>query len=224
MKSNQNVLNCILISFIIVVCVHFLFSKPIPESIPKRVIEVNQSLENFKEINKENKKNKSKLLNNMYINKLPCNDEDSLEYMKGVLTSKHNHTSIPKAVQTRKEFNNDFFSFREATCENSSIKYDAVDKVQQLYLDGNMNLERGQQKPVKIKDLFDNITSSSGNNIRNSVKLPEFNNLESNSYTTSRTSPSQGGWKYPNEKISNGGQIIPGLSASDPFRMYNMPV
>jgi hypothetical protein len=61
---------------------------------------------------------------------------------------------IPKIIYNEpskiKEFNKNFFDFRDLTCNNSSMKIDSVDRT--LVLE-NM-------KGLKIKDVFDDLTKN----------------------------------------------------------------
>lgn len=236
MALNQNVLNYILVSLIIVVAVHYLFSdnsklKPI-----KRIIKVEEDMNEpfddptyFSQPVSNSPPSSLRSQDQLSVNPIPFNEDASLDYMTKTLTGNASDCSAP--ATSRKQFNNDFFSFRDVTCANSSIRYDAVDKVQRLYLEGNTSPARGQQEPLKIKDIFDNATKGPNTYLRQCVRLPDFDNLSSDGYTTSmgensqkRTSASQQGWSYPNEKVLNGGQIKQGLFASDPHRDYSMPV
>jgi hypothetical protein len=81
-----------------------------------------------------------------------------------------------KIPQTSREFNNNFFRFRDSTCLNSSMRDDAVDRVQQLYLQGNLSEVRGCHN-VKIKDIFDKIVANPNPYERQCVRLPSFDNV-----------------------------------------------
>jgi hypothetical protein len=230
MVLNQNVTNCILVSLIIVIAVHYLFNNRTKKT-PKRVITVNSSTEPFsKDVNNTLPVSTPSVYPDVSsINHLPYNEEASLEYITKLLTGPEvSQGAGPiKPAKSRKQFNDDFFGFRDTTNNNTSIRYDAVDKIQQLYLEGNTSDVRGH-KSMKIKDLYDDLTKGPNLYLRQCVRLPEYDNLGDDGYTTSPglhpTSASMGGWNYPNEKSINGGAIVPGLHGSDPYANFNMPV
>lgn len=132
------------------------------------------------------------------------------------------------APKSTKEFSDDFFGFRDRTQINSSMRFDAVDKIQDLYLSGNLEHARGFPENVKIKDLFDCATSGPSIYKRSCVRLPEFDNMNpvGNYVTTGTpgTSLTRDVWQYPNEKIMNGGEIDNGVYGNDAYASTNFPV
>ncbi len=122
------------------------------------------------------------------------------------------------APKSTKEFSDDFFSFRDSTQMNSSMRFDAVDKIQDLYLSGNLEHAKGFPENVKIKDLFDCATSGPTIYKRSCVRLPTFDNMNPVGHYASYGTPglyaTADQWQYPNEKIMNGGEIDNGIYAS----------
>ncbi len=115
-----------------------------------------------------------------------------------------------KPAISRKQFHNDFFGFRDLTEQNSSIRQDPVDLIQQMYLDGNLGAAR-RFPNMKIKDIFDAATQGPNLYERQCVRLPHFDNINFDGYLMSNGSPglmtTRTDWEYDNEKIMNGGKI-----------------
>jgi len=150
------------------------------------------------------------------------NDKANLEFVKNnLLTS----CGLDNPPQTRKEFHNDFFKFRDLTYNNSSIREDAVDRIVDLYLSGNLEQTRLNSN-IRIKDLFDCTTAGPNLYSRQCVRLPDFDNINPKGYYLSYGTPgmhlTRDNWNYPNEKISNGGPIRTGLTANDPAQSNQM--
>lgn len=148
---------------------------------------------------------------------IPLPDDDfNFEQVTKYMTGEHEtcHT-----VKSRKKFNDDFFRFRDLTENNSSERFDPVDKIQQLKLDGNLGqIER--RPNMKIMDLYDEITSEPNLYKKSCYRLPTFDSVNFDGYYMSAgTHPIQitaDLWKYPNEKVMNGGDIRPGLRGREP--------
>jgi len=70
-----------------------------------------------------------------------------------------------KPVKSIKQFHKDFFNFRDShTNDNTSIRYDPVDKMADIRLDGGMDRMDGEKSKlfsgsVKIKDIYDNLVA-----------------------------------------------------------------
>ncbi len=148
--------------------------------------------------------------------KLLEKDTQKEQYINKFLTGQQ--TQCPLPAQSRREFHNDFFSFRDKTYENSSMQYDTVDMVQDLYLSGNNSIAR-QHPNMRIKDVFDNMTQAPNAYVRDCVRLPKFDNVNPqgyyNSFGTPGLSLTRDNWSYDNEQANNGGEIQPGLYAND---------
>lgn len=164
-------------------------------------------------------------------NPIPRNEEASMNYVTKQLIGGENildyNSGCPKPAKSREQFQKDFFAFRDMTQTNSSIREDAVDKIQQLYLDGNLSRSRSNPN-MRIKDIFDNATSGPKEYTRQCVRLPQFDDVNLPGYQMSYGQPAMqltgSSWSYPNEKIINGGAIKPGLFGADPYTNYNLEV
>ncbi len=102
----------------------------------------------------------------------------------------------PEPIQSIKQFNRDFFNFRDKTEINTAIAADPVDKIL------TMDIKPG----MAIKDYYDELVSAK-------------NDLYSDKQTRYRYDAShvtglhnvRDTWIYQNENILNGGQIASGL-------------
>lgn len=153
---------------------------------------------------------------------LQKNEEDTDLYIQKYALSNEPVHSIepsdpPKHIQ---QFHDDFFAFRDTyTNENSSMRYDPVDKIQDLYLSGNMDEARGYPNK-KIKDLFDYTTLGPNLYGRGCVRVPYFDNINPEGWKYSYGSPGTqlvaDEYDYTPEKVMNGGEIRGGLAGMDP--------
>lgn len=127
----------------------------------------------------------------------------------------------PTPTMSRKEFNKNFFNFRDKkTLYSSSMHYDPVDKITDLYLSGNEDLIRNNKtNNIKIKDLFDDLTKAPNLYTRQCVRAPQFDNVNYDNYhmntgttgmVTTRTD-----WEYANENTMNGGKITNTIHPND---------
>lgn len=132
----------------------------------------------------------------------------------------------PRPVQTAKEFNKDFFKFRDFTEENSSIRPDSVDKVLNLYLSGELSQARNKSN-MKIKDIYDQVTlNGPALYEKPCVRLPYFDNTMHDGYDASVVTGMHNvrdEWKYPHENSLNGGQIAKNLYGYDPYDLGQFP-
>nr|QBK88932.1 MAG: hypothetical protein LCMiAC02_00250 [Mimivirus LCMiAC02] len=65
-----------------------------------------------------------------------------------------------RPVKSVKQFHDEFFKFRDYhTNENSSMRYDPVDKIVNMQLDGDLSKNDAKYKSMKIKDIYDNLTA-----------------------------------------------------------------
>lgn len=134
----------------------------------------------------------------------------------------------PKPQQSIPDFHKDFFNFRDKTNNNSSMQVDAVDKILDMYLSGNLDEARGQSN-MKIKDIFDNATNCGPNlYTRECVRLPKFDNTNPDGWYHSFGTPAmhlvRDNWCYPGERIMNGGQVSQNLYPHDPDRSKELNV
>lgn len=125
----------------------------------------------------------------------------------------------PKAVKSAKEFNKDFFKFRDYTYNNSSMTLDPVDKVTNLYLEGYLGDAR-EYPGMKIRDVFDYLTGPCTKLYEKScVRVPNFDNTMHDGYNSSFVTGmynTRDTWQYPNEKEINGGPLEKNFYAHDP--------
>lgn len=129
------------------------------------------------------------------------------------------------APKSTKEFSDDFFGFRDSTLMNSSLRFDPVDKIQDLYLNNSMEHAGKFPENIKIKDLFDCATSGPSLYKKPTVRLPSFDNLNPiDQYIVPGTPGLHGTrdqWNYPNEKIMNGGEIENGIYGVNEMGSYS---
>jgi len=161
------------------------------------------------------------------INSCPTLENDLMakQYIRKNLL---NPSFCPRPVKSIKQFNRDFFDFRDKfTNENSSMRLDSVDKILNLYLSGNLGEARGFGKDVRIKDLFDQVTDCGNLNMRQCVRLPDFDNTMHDGYDASFVtgmSNVRDEWVYPGqERPINGGQVDNGIYPFDPANLGQMP-
>jgi len=151
------------------------------------------------------------------------NDDNHSQYLQKTLLG--TREVCPNPTQSTKNFHNDFFNFRDSIYQNSSIREDSVDKIQSLYLDGNLSQAR-RYPNMKIKDLFDELTKGPNLYERQCVRLPQFDNINPDgyhlSYGTPGTSLTRDNWSYKNEKIMNGGRIVDDLYPNDNHANNNL--
>lgn len=136
------------------------------------------------------------------------------------------NTCVTEIIQTPNEFQEDFYNFRDKTQNNSSMRYDPVDKVSSLYLSGNLSDARGYGENVKIKDLFDNATKAPVNLYsRSCVRIPKFDNVNPDGYYLNEGTPglhlTRDEWTYDNENILNGGSMDGNIYPHETFNTEN---
>ncbi len=150
------------------------------------------------------------------------NLEDNDFYVQKILLG--NNEVCPEKTQSKKDFHKDFFSFRDSVYNISTWRNDPVDKITSLYLDGNRSQAR-RYPNMKIKDLFDNLTSGPNLYERQCVRLPKYDNINPNGYRFSYGNPGmqsvRDNWEYPNEKIMNGGEIVNNIYGHEDYNQNN---
>ena len=151
-------------------------------------------------------------------------------------------TIQPKNRESADEFHKNFFNFRDKTLNSSSFRVDPVDKITQLYLQGNISGAR-RYPGMKISDLFDSITAGPKLYERQCVRLPhtqsdgsqtsrlrqrKFDNVNYDGYYMNYGSPglslTRDEWTYDKEKIMNGGEIVDNLYPNDLEYNNKLPV
>jgi hypothetical protein len=251
-QKQNNIINCIFIAVAVVFVVHCLFKKIRTENMTdlnnvKKSVTFTDNSENSgdldKNISESELQTKTKLKTRCPSFKfkdydepqiyspvpkstcpLPQNEKETGEYLTQFLLGRR--PVCPTPIKSKKEFNNDFFNFRDLTHNNSSQRYDSVDKIQQMYLQGNLD-EAHRNPNMKIKDLFDETTKGPNKYTRSCVRLPQFDNINNDGYQMSYgTHPmhlTRDNWTYSNEKTMNGAQMNNGLYGHDLSIGNNMP-
>lgn len=231
----NNILLFILISVPIVLFLEFIRQKSVEnfdansETIDTAmnssdIIEENiNSQESIGYPHKYTKKNKLHTINTINACPLKENDIATDYYIKKVLGDDTMRCSKPR--QTTKEFNKDFFKFRDYTYNNSSMTIDPVDKVLNLYMDGDLGQARAHS-PKKIRDIFDDLTSGVNLYSKPCVRMPYFDNTMHDGYNYSFMNGMYGTrdeWIYENEKEMNGGLVDKNLYGYDPMDLKQFP-
>ena len=118
------------------------------------------------------------------------------------------HVEIcPRPPQTIKQFNTDFFNFRDKIELNTSIQQDTVDKITDLFLDGTIwKVPDGQTKP--IGELYDELTKRPDFS-KDCTRIPTFDSVMYDGYNPQNVTVTglyNNGeeWVYKNEYDMNG--------------------
>lgn len=154
------------------------------------------------------------------------NDFQTKNYIaKNLLSVNPVRCDIP--TQTISEFNKDFFKFRDYTFQSSSMSEDPVDKIQSLYLNGDLGVAP-TYNGVKIRDIYDTIACGSADVYqRHCVRVPKLDNTMNPGYNFSFLTGLYGTrdeWSYPDDRVENGGEIATGLYAHDKQEIHQMPL
>lgn len=179
--SDNDILNMILVAIAIIIIVHFIFGKNKIDTYQPVTFDIQQPY------NKQYKSCHKKVKNNpLHIFRSKCNeDKYSLNTIEAVPSSSECSLSdqpLESPCQTIKQFNNDFFNFRNYTFKNSSMTIDPVDKINQLYLSGDLSITE-KCKVEKIKDIYDKATHEFPDYQRTCVRTPDITNPESNLFS-----------------------------------------
>lgn len=116
--------------------------------------------------------------------------------------TKHKPPVCHQQKQTRDEFNDDFFKFRDYTFANSSMSYDCVDKINDMNLNGNLG-NASNLNGMKIRDIYDKLTQGTDLYTQKCVRVPEFDNTMNNSYDfdfVTGLHNIRDNWTYPSDK------------------------
>lgn len=202
--SEENNFKPIFIMIIIICVIYFLLSHYVPHKKEKLSIKLN------------------KLSPRDSIRKACPYKEEEVEevspgYSPRTPTDKYNN---PNPRVNVKKYNNDFFKFRDFTEQNSSIRYDAVDKINNLTLSGELS-KLGANSGAKIKDIYDALTSNDINLYKKPcVRLPFFDDINPDGYSYQPGTPGMqltpDDWNYNREKVLNGGQFMENIVGNDP--------
>jgi hypothetical protein len=241
MDNYQNIITFIILGFFIAVGIHYLYNSQeqfdggiIPLGDEGAII-TERSDGKIKRVRKPRLDYSNRIMN-FHNNKMPIdritpdcpleqNNQDTMDYLQKHLLGT-SETCLLKP-QTAKQFNKDFFSFRDKTENNSSMRFDSVDFMNQLYLEGNTDTAR-RYPNMKIQDLYDEATKNGPNfYTRSCVRLPKFDDINPENLTYEYGNPAlhmvRDDWKYSNEKVMNGGEIMKGIVGRDPMEGNEKP-
>jgi len=162
-------------------------------------------------------------LENAYLDTKACpiidgNDYSNDEYVTRFLTETDQQKPSCNKVKSIKQFNNDFFKFRDNIENSSSNRIDPVDKINQLTIDSNLDFAKSYPN-MNIKDVYDELTKAPDLYTKPYVRNPKFDDMNYDGWVAQTGSPglilNQEEWKYNNEKMMNGGRIDGMVRASD---------
>jgi hypothetical protein len=145
------------------------------------------------------------------------NDLKTNYYIEKTLNGK-DFERCPQPTKAIKKFNKDFFKFRDFTMDNTSIRLDAVDKVINLQLSGNLSQARNISGK-RIRDIYDETTMCGPNlNQKTCVRVPQFDNTMHDGYVPNNVTGMHNvrdHWQYPSESSMNGGKLAKNLYGND---------
>jgi hypothetical protein len=124
----------------------------------------------------------------------------------------------PKDAQSIKQFNKDFFNFRDKTHNNTSIMYDTVDKITDLTLNSGWWTPPVGEEVAKISDIYDKLTQRPDFQSA-CTRIPTFDSVMYDGYEPKHVTGlySNGNeWVYDKELSINGGQLEKKLYPNDP--------
>jgi hypothetical protein len=129
----------------------------------------------------------------------------------------------PKPIQTPEEFNNDFFKFRDYTYNDSAIREDPVDKMNELQ---QSNYNGFHDKP--IQEIYDMIAAGPVNLYKNpDARKTYYDNTMNDGYDFCQLSNlynNRDEWFYYDEKVMNGGLTEMGIYGDDPETLKEFPI
>jgi len=139
----------------------------------------------------------------------------AIDYLTDNITPQTETCILPP--KSTKKFHSDFFSFRDKTNLNSSVRKDTVDNINNMILNGNLEQARSN---MKIKDIYDEAVKLPSRYNNSCVRQIKFDNINphgwQDNYGTPGMSLVQNEWKYDNENILNGGKITENITGYDP--------
>ena len=134
------------------------------------------------------------------------------EVMRDLSESDIQRCPLPR--QSIKQFNKDFFNFRDKTEYSTSFNVDPVDRIQTLDIKPDM----------AIKDYYDELVQADTDLYPNkTTRYPYFDNVMHDGYDASHVSGLHNVrdmWIYSNENIMNGGQVAKGLTPFNPEHQF----
>lgn len=163
---------------------------------------------------------------------IPNNNTKHIRYMpskKCIVKQKNNiiskseindgHEEIcPKGPISIKQFNKEFFNFRDKTENNSSMVLDPVDKMTDLFLDGTIwNPPKDETRTIGA--IYDELTKRPDFQSE-CTRLPTFDSVMFDGYmnfsnTTTGLYSNGNEWVYKDENENNGGKLENKLYAHD---------
>ncbi len=187
------------------------------------IVRQQEQYENTKNITNINTLNKAhEIINNPKKNIIKMPKKKCIVKQKNNLMSKSDivdgHMEIcPIEAQSIKQFNKDFFDFRGKTHNNSSIVFDAVDKVTELILNGGYWTPPAEEV-AKISDIYDKLTQRPDFQSE-CTRIPNFDSVMYDGYQPKILTglySSGNEWVYNKEAEINGGQLEKRLYSNDP--------
>jgi hypothetical protein len=242
MPNYKNIITFSIIAFIIGLTIHLMYNTT--SNTWYKTKEREKYTNTFDPINTVRCPNKQNSMDNEnYITKSllnryhPCNNKlfpepvfsaDSLKNQELLLENVTNRDSLQDPVCDDKppstlDFHTDFYNFRDKTYHNSSMHEDAVDKVTDLYLSGNLSQARTYPNK-KIKDLFDDTVGGINLYARQCVRIPQFDTINPDgwyqNYGTPGTQITRDEWEYNKNNVS--GTIIPNDLTDNKYQDLNV--
>ncbi len=203
MSTDNDILNLIIVATVVILIIHFGFRR--------RVIDTYSSVREMP----QSRQIRSIIRSDKGIPRPSCIDNDNMSLESvGSVDAVYENSSCD--FQTTKEFNNNFFSFRDSTFKNSSMTVDPVDKINQLYLSGDLSTINSC-KPVKIKDIYDKTTQELPYFQRDCVRTQYYDKTNPEGYLFSFGSPTKGITAYdPEYRSQLDYQVLKNYPQSDP--------
>jgi len=205
-------ISLILLVFFVTIIIFWIF-----ENINEKFIDIKEMENPIPKLKSIPKSNKPKLreedLQTQYYNNRKIMEHEG----DGVRVKK----ICPRKTQTNNEFNKDFFAFRDKVYHSSSMFYDSVDKMNEMILN-----EGSDQKNMKIKDIYDNLTKNINLYSDKCTRVPYFDNTMHDNFNydfISGMHNTQDDWMYNCENEMNGGALENNFYGNDPNALVQMP-
>jgi len=128
---------------------------------------------------------------------IPYIDYEPLDSILEDIVDVKNNNGCGKKSKSIRQFHDEFFGFRDHTCDNSSMRVDTVDKVLDMQSDGVLDKI---DQPIKIGDIYDNLTHNMNLYDKNCARTVGFDNINHEGYNihygTAGLSNTRDIWKY----------------------------
>jgi hypothetical protein len=158
--------------------------------------------------------------NKIYIKHMPSK-KCIVKQKSGNISKKEindGHVEIcPKDPISIKQFNKEFFDFRNKIANNSSMILDPVDKITDLFLDGTLWTPPEGEEAKPIAEIYDELTKRPDFS-SDCTRLPTFDSVMYDGYMPKQVTglySSGNEWVYKNEGEINGGKLEDKLYAHD---------